>query len=499
MPSWQWIVRLCFLCQAFTTVAWSSKTRRMECNGDVGTFVQLTDIHYDANYTRGSAANCVLGETGLGCCRADSIPLPPYRWASSWGDFNCDLPYKFVKAAIEWMAVFLGLGECRPDFVFPTGDFPDHHDFKQSLKHNMNAVRTVTDLLRQAFPNVTVLPAIGNHEPFPVDTLFPDSVVQHSLAEIWRVWLPDHDKLFVAHNYYTKMVAASRGNASLVIVVINSLYHDPNNIAVHEAARKHEDLGNQYSWLFNVVNEAIRNRRKIWMVGHVPPGASESTANFSCVLQLLSAHVADGVPVQPEDVSVCNGSMKSVPPASSRYVPRSVPLASAVATVASAAPALTSFWGHTHDDEFSLLRDPRMSTNSQRRVTGYTFICPSLMPSKRNPSFRVYSYNRTTFEVLDYCQYEVDFEQQLRSDEFIGFRLQYCLRDAYNLSNVSVDEMHRLLDRFRVDDSLFQAFYRRYQPQQPQPCDAGCKQTTLCEMEYVDKEPRRWCMQRNAK
>lgn len=65
----------------------------------------------------------------------------------------------------------------------------------------MEAVNAVTKLFQAAFPNVTILPAIGNHDTFPVDTLFPDSVVQHTLANIWRVWFPDPDANFVAHTY----------------------------------------------------------------------------------------------------------------------------------------------------------------------------------------------------------------------------------------------------------------------------------------------------------
>src|SRR5438309_1245313 len=78
-----------------------------------GRFLQFTDLHYDAEYAVGSAANCWLEETGLTCCRSSSIPKQPYREAGIFGDFNCDTPKQFLEATFQWIRDHLS----QPDFI----------------------------------------------------------------------------------------------------------------------------------------------------------------------------------------------------------------------------------------------------------------------------------------------------------------------------------------------------------------------------------------------
>ena len=78
-----------------------------------GTFWQVTDFHYDANYsTSGSTkANCHItkGEEGhLG----------------DYGNYLCDSPYKLVESVVKFMSDT----EAKPDFILWTGY--DSLDFK---------------------------------------------------------------------------------------------------------------------------------------------------------------------------------------------------------------------------------------------------------------------------------------------------------------------------------------------------------------------------------
>ena len=66
--------------------------------------------------------------------------------------------------------------------VYVAGDLPAHDVWLQSEDSNLHVIQVVAAALRKYFPNIPVLPAIGNHEAFPVN-MFPGQARQ------WRrVW-----------------------------------------------------------------------------------------------------------------------------------------------------------------------------------------------------------------------------------------------------------------------------------------------------------------------
>jgi hypothetical protein len=78
------------------------------------------------------------------------------------------------------------------------------------------------------------------------------------------------------------------------------------------------------------------------------------------------------------------------------------------------------------------------------------------------PSYRVFVYNRTTFEVLDVHQYTANFTRANEEGhmEFVRARAELCvrltdtgplqeisykMREEYNLTSVTADDMHNLV------------------------------------------------------
>ena len=84
--------------------------------GDIGTFIHISDIHFDARYLEGANALC---ERPL-CCRASDV-LPAnqtqFRAAGKWGDYNCDTAPVLLENLWD---TFLALPE-KPDFIIYTG------------------------------------------------------------------------------------------------------------------------------------------------------------------------------------------------------------------------------------------------------------------------------------------------------------------------------------------------------------------------------------------
>ncbi|XP_061557653.1 sphingomyelin phosphodiesterase isoform X2 [Phycodurus eques] len=153
----------------------------------------LTDIHWDKEYITGSAADC---KEPL-CCRKDSYsPMWWRREAGYWGTYGkCDLPLRTVENLLENAA---GAGPW--DWVYWTGDIPAHNVWSQTRQQQLSALTVITRLIQKHLgPNVTVYPAIGNHESTPVNSFPPPFVhgnrssawLYNTMADEWSKWLPE--------------------------------------------------------------------------------------------------------------------------------------------------------------------------------------------------------------------------------------------------------------------------------------------------------------------
>lgn len=153
----------------------------------------LTDIHWDAQYAEGSAVDCRMPL----CCRNESGRASwKHTGAGYWGTYgDCDLPLRTVENLLQ------NIAKSGPwDWVYWTGDIPAHNIWSQTRAQQLNELVTITRLIHKHLgPDVTVYPAVGNHESTPVNS-FPPPFVQGNLsshwlydtmAEEWAPWLPE--------------------------------------------------------------------------------------------------------------------------------------------------------------------------------------------------------------------------------------------------------------------------------------------------------------------
>ena len=120
------------------------------------------------------------------CCTADldtSDPGDP--GAGHWGAYTCDTPPWTLDTSLAHIKVGCSvmLSDClivhspqatQPDLdmIILTGDLPAHDIWLQTQDYNLGTIKIVADSLRKYFPHIPVLPAIGNHEGYPVN-MFP--------------------------------------------------------------------------------------------------------------------------------------------------------------------------------------------------------------------------------------------------------------------------------------------------------------------------------------
>ena len=406
---------------------------------DVGYLLHITDTHLDLEYAVGSPTQCVLGSTGLRCCRNYDVPLPKSQPASKWGDYLCDSPLSLLNASLKWVNQSLAI-----DLVVWTGDSVDHHDVTQSWPRNRAEMQITTDLIEHYLPGVPVLACLGNHDAWPIDQLWPNLTSQIYLpqvAKMWSAWLTDENvKTFSEGGYYSQLLAPGQR-----VMVMNSLFFDKNNLALCGDANQ-TDFAGQWGWMVSTLDTARQNNEKVWIVGHIPPGSSESIFWFSALFQTLVAEYQDVISSQ--------------------------------------------FWGHSHLDEVRFMRD--LGGN----VVSLAYIAPSLMPDNHYPAVRRYLYNKTTGVILDYEQYWLNFTAQLDSPSvFLNYSLGYSAKDAYQMQDLTVSAWADLDSRFRQNRTLLQRYYAFNKPNTTrQICDAECELDLLCDIEYVVDADHALCL-----
>jgi len=393
--------------------------------------LHLTDVHLDARYTVGAPTKCVLGNTGMGCCRKDNIPIPGSSSAGPWGSDGCDTPVQLLNATLQWIATNIP----QIDAVVWTGDTADHHDLSQTWASNENEIAIGTALIQHWLPQAKVLPCLGNHDGWPIDQLYPNltaPIFLPQLASLWSPWLTtDALETFRQGGFYSQTVYPG-----MRAVVLNSLYLDKNNLAVSQ--NETVDLGGQWAWFSSTLLESRYRGEKVWIVGHIPPGSSEAVEWFSGAFQNISAEYADVI--------------------------------------------LGQFWGHSHRDEFRLLRD------AFNRVVGVVFIAPSLMIDGKFPGVRLYTFNRSTFEILDFTQYWINFTLQLQNPSFfVGMFPGYSAKASYSMVRFDATAWSDLDQRMRNSSALFDVYYRHYMINTTYPaCNTtACKLGFYCDVEWV--------------
>lgn len=236
-------------------------------------FIHISDIHYDPYYQPGSPTHCLLGKTGMGCCRKSSIPLDPPGNASKWGEYNCDTPLLLLESTLEWIRTNLTF-----DFVVYTGDTVNHHDITQTWDSNFDAIKTVTRLLGSL--GKPVLNVIGNHDTFIVDQLYTSKPILTDIASLWQnVNLTNGVPIqnFSVGGYYNTSLPFPLTRSKFC--VINSLWYDQHNLAWD--IDKTKDWGNQFAWMKQHVDGCI-------LLGHIFPTSGEASPEFNTLMEQLT-------------------------------------------------------------------------------------------------------------------------------------------------------------------------------------------------------------------
>ena len=394
---------------------------------NIGAILHVTDIHYDIEYYPGSPDNCVIGtKTGMGCCRQYEIPLEPYHPCSKWGNFNCDNSILMVQKIFNWIRQ----NGPKLDYIFYTGDSPGHHLITQSVKRNLESINRIGQIIDYNFPSTPLFQALGNHDTYPIDQTpdFTYDTILNNVSTLWAKWLTNEGKRNARLGGYYSIDLAK----NLKLIAFNSVFYDTNNIFRVKNDSDDRRTGFQFTWLENELQEARLSSQKIIMLNHISPGSGEADSYYTKRLVKLLANYQDLIVL----------------------------------------PA----YGHTHEDRFILF-------NNAGKFTGHTLVPGSLMTSNHDPDFRIYLYDRDTWDIIDYMQYSCSLQKTIINDR-VMCNNTYNFTTEYNLPNIGLNSMVNIYNKLlRNDTDIVHKYIKHYWPGVNQSwCDKNCLYSYTSEM-----------------
>ncbi|XP_022243798.1 sphingomyelin phosphodiesterase-like [Limulus polyphemus] len=395
--------------------------------------LHLSDSHFDPYYKEGSNAEC--GEPL--CCRITNEPAShPSKAAGKWGDYrNCDMPLRTLESMLKHVT-----DNHKIDYVIWTGDIPPHDIWKSTQSEQIYILRSVTQLMRKYLKKVPIFPALGNHESAPVDSFpLPEQSGHHSiswlydeLAKLWSPWLPKD-----ARNTIEKFTIRPKNPLSKTTLI----YPKVSILKEWWLLLNSTDPAEELQWLIQELQTAELQGEKVHIIGHIPPGSG------NCI-QVWSHNY----------YRIINRFENTV---------------------------VAQFFGHTHNDEFEVFYDEK----TLDRPTNIAYIGPSVTTyGGGNPAYRIYTvdgnYPRSSRAVLDHETYYLNITEVNLTDRPMWEKM-YSAKQAFRMKALFPSDWDDLIQRFEVNDALFQKFYRYFNKLSDfynKPCVGACKAEILCNL-----------------
>ncbi|XP_044255462.1 sphingomyelin phosphodiesterase-like [Tribolium madens] len=396
--------------------------------------LQLSDIHYDLNYTANGNAEC--GE--YACCQKDQGEASsPQNACGYWSDYRrSDLPWHLVEETIKQVKTH------KFDFIYYTGDVVNHRIWETSIESNKQVISKLYSYFKSAF-NVPVYPVLGNHEPHPINLWPPQNLPDAKFSNEWLfdligdLWSDlvgeDIRDTVLKGGYYT--VSPYTG---FRIIVINS---NPCYTFNWWLLWNDVDPYGQLQWLADTLFQAETNNEKVHILSHVPSGTSECLSIWAREYSRIVERFANTITGQ--------------------------------------------FNGHTHKDEFYVFHNSSKPT----QAIGAAFNGASVTPwTDSNPSYKIYDIDSSTFDVLDYAEWTFNLTlANLRGSNQIPEWYQlYRFTDTFGVDNLSTSEIEKLLHNMAQNHKLLDVYFtlrnRNSDPVLKKSCDDSCKKKYLCQI-----------------
>lgn len=293
---------------------------------------------------------------------------------------DCDIPIITVDSLFE------DLFTKKPEIVMLTGDNVAHDTWKTTLDAALNATSAiVSSVMKYKTHDSIVYPTLGNHESKVVDNVdFHNKTFlkefNSKYAEVYKPFL-EHDQqaydTFKKNGYYT----TKHKDTDLRIVSLNSYNCDVLNFYLMKNVT---DPGNQFTWLEEVLRQAEKNNEIVYIIGHIFPYNSFYLSECLYVYQAIVDRFSHIIKSQ--------------------------------------------MFGHSHSDELLSMT----SYFDKNNITSLLYVAPSATSyNGKNPSYRMYSYNTTSLDLLNYSQMRLDLSKANKEGK-TSWKLAYNFNELYD-------------------------------------------------------------------
>lgn len=408
-----------------------------------GSFWQVTDFHYDKTYQASTDPNKI--------CNSQTPDSRKPERSGSWGDYLCDSPWKLINSSVFAMKDI----EANPDFIIWTGDdMPHVPNSELSTNEVIETIKNLTELLATVFPNKTVYPALGNHDYHPKHLMPPmPNDIYNAVGNLWGRWLPqDAVTSFKRGGFYTVLI-----KPGLRLISLNTVYYYTND----KLTANMSDPAGQFDWLDSVLTSASVAKEKVFIIGHVPPGAFERAPHKKWFYPQFNRKYIN---VIMKHAAVISGH----------------------------------FLAHQHCDSFKIFYD---STGVPRSSI---FLCPSVTPWKtvlptvgyNNPGIRLFKYDRNSAQLKDIWQYFTNLTYANLMDK-PDWLIEYQATEAFNIPDVSPQSLHSLVQTFQDQNSKNFDKYYHYNSVSAgrEHCDKDCKTAQICAITKIDFDDYNECLE----
>ncbi|MBV9187650.1 MAG: metallophosphoesterase, partial [Acidobacteria bacterium] len=322
------------------------------------TFLSVSDIHFDPFADPALVAKLEAAPVG------DWEAILASSTTTTFSSYGSDINDALLRSAIGEMKKQIP----SPAFVLISGDFLAHkfqETYQQYATDKSQTAFTafvtktiayVTAVLRKAYPDTPVYPALGNNDSDCGDyAIAPNSVF---LANVRNVWKPlvrsrSFDRRFKTGGYYHADVRTLK---NVRVIVLNTNFFSTNY--KNPCGTPGPDPGlQQLAWLEAELDLARREGKQVWLLFHIPPGIDVfDTLQYGGSCPNLKTQTFWKDEYEKKYLKITAAHRKTI---------------------------LGSFAGHTHQDEF-------------RFASGrFIHITPSVTPVfGNNPAFEIVDVTR---------------------------------------------------------------------------------------------------------
>jgi hypothetical protein len=370
--------------------------------------LSLSDIHFDPFYDKTIVNRLIASDYERWEAIFSSSSVRGY------GSYSADTNFNLLKSALNNARQI----SPHPDFIIISGDFLAHGFQSTYIAISGNkdpaavnafidkTIAFITLVISKRFPNIPVYPALGNNDSYCGDyKIEPAGQFLAKTSQTWKSLIKgksNMDSFLQTFPVSGSYVISVPGSTSHRIIVLNTIFLSRNyeNSCGDSQANPAQD---ELAWFEAQLQKAAAAKEKVWLLYHILPGID--------VFATVDSH------------QFGNPTLNFMP----SYNQQFLDLMNRYSPI-----IINSFVGHTHMDSFQLV-----GQGIAKKATSMVTITPAISPIYyNNPEFKVFTYNRQSFALIDYSTYYMNLGDNAKNNFPVSWNKEYSFSTTYGRSSL---------------------------------------------------------------